>query len=583
MKMYLFEMDEPGREQEYQIRRETIKYRPYQIEAIDSVFGEWETFSSTLVVSATGTGKSVIFSGVMERFDKPGRYLVLAHREELIRQAVQHARNAGLSAAMEMAGYRAGKEDVIVSTIQTQSSYSNCRECMNKPHLSESCNNCGQTGKVRRFTNFNPMDFGLIIIDEAHHATADSYRMVLEWYRKNPDLKILLVTATPKRGDDVGLHNVCESVAFEYDMVDAIADGYLVPVRQKFVEVSGLDLSAVKTQSGDLSTGGVEKAFINSSIDEEYMLHQIAKPTVLESAGRPTILFAPGQEYAKKITAAFNAYEGVTAECIVDSTPREARREIINRYKTGQTQILVNCMVFTEGFDAPNTAVVANCRPTKSESLYRQMIGRGTRPLPGIVDSVSTAEERMQAIASSPKPYCTVLDFVGNSGRHKLVSVVDVLSGDDIDPVDLEAALKYARKKQEALDMQKLLEEVKQKRIEREEKRKAAARVVAQTKTFAENARYTATDVDLFYGDKSTGPLAPAIRLDSITKAQLIFITSKMGWPKERASRLSKKAAGRLIGEWIEGKNKGKQAPQKSRPASSGSLIDDINAKLREF
>jgi superfamily II DNA or RNA helicase len=583
MKMYLFEMDEPGREQEYQIRRETIKYRPYQIEAIDSVFGEWETFSSTLVVSATGTGKSVIFSGVMERFDKPGRYLVLAHREELIRQAVQHARNAGLSAAMEMAGYRAGKEDVIVSTIQTQSSYSNCRECMNKPHLSESCNNCGQTGKVRRFTNFNPMDFGLIIIDEAHHATADSYRMVLEWYRKNPDLKILLVTATPKRGDDVGLHNVCESVAFEYDMVDAIADGYLVPVRQKFVEVSGLDLSAVKTQSGDLSTGGVEKAFINSSIDEEYMLHQIAKPTVLESAGRPTILFAPGQEYAKKITAAFNAYEGVTAECIVDSTPREARREIINRYKTGQTQILVNCMVFTEGFDAPNTAVVANCRPTKSESLYRQMIGRGTRPLPGIVDSVSTAEERMQAIASSPKPYCTVLDFVGNSGRHKLVSVVDVLSGDDIDPVDLEAALKYARKKQEALDMQKLLEEVKQKRIEREEKRKAAARVVAQTKTFAENARYTATDVDLFSGDKSTGPLAPAIRLDSITKAQLIFITSKMGWPKERASRLSKKAAGRLIGEWIEGKNKGKQAPQKSRPASSGSLIDDINAKLREF
>lgn len=577
--MYLFDT---GAEQEIQLKRKEIIYRPYQLEAIESVFREWDTFGSTLVVSATGTGKSVIFSGVMERFDKPGRFLVLAHREELIRQAVQHARNAGLSAAMEMAGFRAGKEDVVVSTIQTQSSYSNCRECMNKPHLSASCIPCEQTGKVRRFTNFNPKDFSLIIIDEAHHATADSYRVVLEWYRQNPELKVLMVTATPKRSDDVGLHNVCESVAFEYDMVEAIADGYLVPVRQKFVEVSGLDLSAVKTQSGDLSIGGVERAFISSSIDEEYMLHQIAKPTVLESAGRPTILFAPGQEYAKKITAAFNAYDGVTAECIVDSTPREARREIINRYKTGKTQILVNCMVFTEGFDAPNTAVVANCRPTKSESLYRQMIGRGTRPLPGLVDSVGTAEERRDAIASSGKPHCTVLDFVGNSGRHKLVSVANVLAGDEIDPVDLEAALKYARKRQEALDMQKVLEEVRQKRIEREEKRKAAARVVAQTKTFAENARYTATDVDLFSGEKSTGPLAPAIRLDSITKAQMIFITSKLGWPHERAAKLSKKAAGRIIGEFIEGKKK-RTSTQAPRKTSGGSLLDDINAKLREF
>jgi superfamily II DNA or RNA helicase len=483
---------------------------------------------------------------------------------------------------MEMAGLRAGKEDVVVSTIQTQASYSNCRECMNKPHLADSCEACGQTGKVRRFTRFNPMDFGLIIIDEAHHATADSYRVVLEWYKKNPSLKILMVTATPKRGDDVGLHNVCESVAFEYDMIDAIADGYLVPVRQKFVEVEGLDLSTVKTQGGDLKIGGVERAFISASLDEEYMLHQIAKPTVLESAGRPTILFAPGQEYAKKITAAFNAYEGVTAECIIDSTPREARREIINRYKTGQTQILVNCLVFTEGFDAPNTAVVANCRPTKSESLYRQMIGRGTRPLAGLVDSIHTAEERMKAISESAKPYCTVLDFVGNSGRHKLVSVADVLAGDDVDPVDLEAALKYARKRQEALDMQKVLEDIKQKRIEREEKRKASARIVAQTKTFAENARYTATDVDLFSGEKSSAPLAPTIRLDSITKSQLSFIINKMGWPHERAVRLTKKTAGRLIGEWIEGKKKPVSRHERVH-VSADKLFDDINSKLREF
>jgi type I site-specific restriction endonuclease len=207
------------------------------------------------------------------------------------------------------------------------------------------------------------------------------------------------------------------------------------------------------------------------------------------------------------------------------------------------------------------------------------MIGRGTRPLPGLVDSYETAEERREAISSSKKPHCTVLDFVGNSGRHKLVSVANVLCGDEIDPVDLEAALKYARKKQEALDMQAVLEELKKKRMEREEKRKASARIVAQTKTFAENARYTATDVDLFSGEKSSGPLAPAIRLDSITKAQLIFITKNMGWPSERASRLSKKAAGRIIGEWIEGKKK----PAARKKPEATNLFDDINAKLREF
>ena len=536
-----------------------VVYRPYQVKAIDSVFEQWESHSSTLVVSATGTGKSVIFSGTMERFSRPGRYLVLAHRDELVRQAAGHAKRAGLSAGIEMASMRSSSEDVIVSTIQTQCSYSNCTGCFNRPYLSQNCMKCSGSGKIRRFSRFNPFDFGLLIIDEAHHATAESYRTVLQWYGQNPDLKILLVTATPKRSDKIGLHNVCQSVAFEYDVIDAISDGWLVPIRQRFVEVAGLDLSKVATQSGDLQAGGVERAFINATMDEEYMLHQVAKPTIDEAKGRPTILFAPGQDYAKKITAAFNAYPGVTAECIIDSVSKEHRQEIIARYKNGQTQILVNCMVFTEGFDAPETAVVANCRPTKSDSLYRQMIGRGTRPLPGLVDGIATAERRAEAIANSRKPYCTVLDFVGNAGRHKLVSVVDVLAGDGVDKVDLEAALKYARKRNEALDMNEVIEKQRQKRLEREAKRKANKRKVEQTSHFAHEVDYRTTDVDPFAGDAATAVSTKPSKTGTLTDKQFSFLTQRVGLSYEEAAVLSKENASKKIGQWIKRKQlKGK-------------------------
>lgn len=530
----------------------SVRYRPYQKKAIDNVFNEWLTKPSTLVVSATGTGKSVIFSGVMERFSAPGRYLVLAHREELIRQAAGHASRAGLSAGIEMASSRAGSEDVVVSTIQTQCSYSNCRACMNKPQWTASCTECGSSGKVRRFTKFNPRDFGLVIIDEAHHATAESYRTVLEWYRQNPDLKVLMVTATPKRSDKIGLHNVCDSVAFEYDVVNAISDAWLVPIRQRFVEVAGLNLSTVSTQNGDLQQAGVEKAFIGGmTLDEEYMLHQVAKPTIDESRGRPTILFAPGQSYAKKITAAFNAYAGVSAECIIDSTGREERREIINRYKNGQTQILVNCMVFTEGFDAPETAVVANCRPTKSDSLYRQMIGRGTRPLPGLVDGLETPEARALAIANSRKPYCTVLDFVGNSGRHKLVSVVDVLAGEDVEKVDLEAALKYARKQDGPLDMSEVLEKSRQKRLEKEAKRKASKRRVEQTSYYANSATYETRDVDPFSGDTSSQTLSKIVVTGTLTEKQFNFLVRSLKIEPAVAATYSKARASGVIGKYL--------------------------------
>jgi superfamily II DNA or RNA helicase len=470
------------------------------------------------------------------------RILVLAHRSELIYQAVAHAKRAGLTAGVEMGTDRAGFEKVIVSTVQTQTAFSKCPDCNGG-----GCPMCSDKGKVRRFTKFNPHKFGLLIIDEAHHATAESYRLLIEWYSQNPELKILLVTATPKRSDGVGLHNVCDSVAYEMGLKQAIDDGWLVPIRQRFIQVDSLDLSKVKTVKGDLAEGARERAFLGDcDEDEERLLHAIAKPTIDEAAGRPTLVFAAGQEHAAKLTAAFNAYDGVTAEMVIDKTDKSERRDIIERYKRGETQILVNCMCFTEGFDAPKTYIIANARPTKAESLYYQIIGRGTRPLEGVVDGPDTAEARRAAIAASDKPNCVILDFVGNSGNHKLITVADVLAGDDVEPIDLESALIAAKEANTAVDMEELIEKAKTAREAKLKKQEEERLARASTRHKADRAQYTATDVDLFAGrkfnpdtDYTPNPNGPSVKQ--------VALLVKLGVNPDKAMGMSRGQAGAVI------------------------------------
>ena len=247
-----------------------VKLRPYQQEAVRSVFDKWNHVCSTMINLPTGAGKSVCFSAVMDRVIKEqpdAKILVLAHREELILQGVKHAQNAGLNVGIEMAGQRIADEQVIVSTVQTQTAWAKCRSC-----FGEGCDHCHGRGKRRRFQRFHPRDFSTLIIDEAHHATANTYRVVMEWYKQNPRLKILMVTATPKRTDKIGLHNVCDSVAYEMELRQAITEGWLVPIRQQFVTVEGLDLSRVRTVKGDLVDGERERAFLGETDEEEERL-----------------------------------------------------------------------------------------------------------------------------------------------------------------------------------------------------------------------------------------------------------------------------------------------------------------------
>jgi len=516
------------------VERQAVTLRPYQLDSVNAAFDKWQTHNSTLVNLPTGCGKSVVFAEVMRRWDtkNDGRILLIAHRKELIYQAVGHARRAGLTSSIEMASKWADRHsDVVIASVATLAATARCKQC-----LGDGCLNCTD-GKIRRFTRFDPDDFGLVTIDECHHATAASFRKVATWFQQNPKLKELFVTATPNRTDKVGLHNVCQSVAYEMNIETAINDGWLVPIRQKFVTVDGLDISQVKVSQGDLAAGELQSAFLGTDETEERLLHAIVKPTIEEAAGRKTLVFASGKEHAVKLTAAFVA-NGVDAEYVTDDTDETTRANIVARFRDSDLHVLVNCMVFTEGFDAPSTAVIANCRPTKSESLYLQIIGRATRPLPGVVDGPETAEARRQAIEDSEKTHCLVLDFVGISGKHKPKSVIDILAGSRLSKMELDEAVAVAKRTGEEVDIEKLVERVKQAR-----EAKAAAREKRLTRTKADRADYTATDVALFDGPRFEAD--PGEKMASAS--QRWVLTRKIGIAKKAAKLMTMRQASAII------------------------------------
>ncbi len=394
--------------------------RDYQQAAYDCTIKKLEEVNSALCVMATGLGKTIYFAHIVKHFRNKGRIMVLAHREELILQAQDKMHTVtGIKAEIEMADQWASgnlfhAQDIVVSTVQTQIAG-------------------GEGGRMQRF---KPDDFSLLVIDEAHHAPADTYKRIIEYYRRNPDLKVLGVTATPDRHDKKAMGQIFEEVAYRYDMEDAIGDGWLVNVEQESVFVKSLDYSEIKSQAGDLN--GKELAKV---LEFEENLHAIADPTVKKTGDEKSLVFAASVVQAERLTEIFNRHKPDSADFVCGTTPKETRRRMFKAYAQGEFQYLVNVGVATEGFDDPSIQWIVMARPTKSRSLYAQMVGRGTRVLTEVdIDQYDDAVERRTAIAQSAKPAVKVLDFVGNPGRHKLITPADLLGGKyDDDVVELAA------------------------------------------------------------------------------------------------------------------------------------------------
>ena len=391
---------------------------------------------SSLLVAATGTGKTVMMASMAKHWPQ-GRILVLSHRFELSQQAIKEFENwCQEEVDLEQASYRADQYGrccrIVVASVQTL----NSKVRSHKSPL---------RGKFR-MAKFYPQDFGLVLIDEVHHATAVTYQRVIEHFASNPNCRFVGVTATPDRLDKVGMGNIFSHVGCDYNLKWAVENGWLVEPKQKFVQVDGLDMSKIKTVRGDL-----DQSQLSRLVEMEETLHSMAEPIVdVAGPNDQAIVFTASVAQAHRLAELIRDYchrkfghGGLERAVSIDGklSPQDPRRrQIVSQFREGQIQFLVNCGVATEGFDAPEVKVIAVGRPTKSRALYTQMIGRGTRPLPGLLDGLGTPEQRKQAIDSSDKPHCTVLDFMGQAGRHQLVCTSDILSTENDPPEVIKRA-----------------------------------------------------------------------------------------------------------------------------------------------
>jgi superfamily II DNA or RNA helicase len=351
--------------------------RPYQEKAVRNAIREIGTERSTLVVMPTGSGKTKVMTEIARR--RAGdKILVLAHRDELLQQARERfAHDCDERVGLDKADDFAADERIVVGSIQTVS-------------------------MPARLERFSKQRFDMIMVDEAHHACAATYRRVLDYF---PDAKIIGVTATPDRADEKAMGQVFDSVAFLYEIENAINDGYLCDVRCSRIEIAGLDLSSVKTVAGDLNQGDLDKVM---AIEE--VLLGVADATIREAGDRRTLLFTTSVANADRLAEIMNRHREGCAMAVNGKTEIDERRSILRAHQSGDYQFLVNCAITTEGYDDPAISCVAIARPTKSRALYTQMAGRGLRIFPGKSD-------------------CLLLDFCGNSGRHKLARALDVLGG----------------------------------------------------------------------------------------------------------------------------------------------------------
>jgi superfamily II DNA or RNA helicase len=387
--------------------------RDYQQQAVQQTLEAFDEHRSALVVMPTGSGKTFTAAHIVDKFLPHGRVMWLAHRAELIYQAAAALHDVtGAKVDVEMASETAKNgwlaAPIVCSSVQTQIS--------------------GR--KKRRMEYFDPSEFSLIVTDEAHHSCAASYRRTIEYYQQNPTLKSLGLTASPDRSDEQALGKLYESVGFEYGINDAINDGWLTPIVQQSVYVEGLDFSDIGEVAGELNQGQLGEV-----MEFERNLHGIVNPTMELAGDRKALVFCTTVAQAERSAEIFNRHKATSARVVTGGTPKEVRKQIFQEFHEGRFQYLTNVGVVTEGVDVPDIECVVMGRPTCSRPLCAQMIGRGLRPLTGLVDGDYTAEQRRALIAASSKPNCLVLDFVGNAGKHKLVHPADILGGDYSDEV----------------------------------------------------------------------------------------------------------------------------------------------------
>jgi superfamily II DNA or RNA helicase len=426
--------------------------RDYQRLCKESIASTLRETERALMVMPTGCGKTETFLHFAVdwpglSYQKGATVLVLAHREELIWQPFE--RWYGITG-------------VYPDVVMQQNTRQARRRNYGVTNLVVASKDTLYRGDRLQREFPDPKEVGLIIIDEAHHAVQQNatYRKIIDYFQQgNPELRILGATATPDRADEQALGQTFYQVAFDYPLFDAaggpsaIGDGWLVNIVNEIVTVQGLDLSVVGTRGGDYIDSQLE-----SVIAEEKVLHRLTAPLMELNGRRQCLTFLPGVGAAVRATEILNRPAMGSAYCVVSRIPgsedadgvgfdesgvvlardKDARKGVLKRFANREFPYLVNVGCFTEGFDSPSIEIVSMGRPTKSRALYAQMVGRGTRCLPNVIEGkgpdgkwwrLTDKKSRLDAIGGSAKPHLTVFDFCGVSGHNLILTACDLLGG----------------------------------------------------------------------------------------------------------------------------------------------------------
>jgi superfamily II DNA or RNA helicase len=338
--------------------------KPRQQQAYDAVFTALnQGIGRQLVALPTGVGKTILACEIAKKFKKT---LFLAHRMELISQTA----NAMSRVAPEL------PQGFIVQGA----------------HNTEATFTVGMIQTVfNRLNRINPKEFDLVVIDEAHHSCAKTYRTVADHFE--PRLRLGL-SATPERSDGAPLSNLFDAITYSMNLGDAINEGYLVP--PKCIQVTTkTSLDRVRCTAGDFNQGDLERT-LNTPARNRLIVDAYRK----HGGERRTVCFTAGVQHAKDVAASFQK-AGIAGEWISGDDPN--REEKLSRFRAGEIRVLANAMLLTEGWDDPATSCVIMARPTKSRGLYAQCVGRGLRLAEGKTD-------------------CLLLDLVDSASRHNLLS-----------------------------------------------------------------------------------------------------------------------------------------------------------------
>ena len=368
----------------------TIQLKNYQKKALHEINVNYANGTkSQLLVMATGTGKTVVFCEfIKELISVEKKVLILVHRDELINQAERRLKlHTSEPFGIEKAERKANNENIVLASVQTL--------------------------KGKRLKKFAKDYFDVIVIDECHRSTANSYMTVRNHFKKS---HVLGVTATPERQDDLKITKKhFQKIAFTYNLLDAIKEGNLANIRVWRVE-SEQDISDVKSNSDDLDQRALAKV-----LDNDEYLEFIYKTITEKAFNKKIMVFMPSVKMSDKLADLLNS-KGLSAFSVNSNTPLEKRQEVLEDYKTGKIKVLSNYNIFTEGFDEPSIDCVVMARPTKSEIFYSQALGRMTRLFEG-------------------KEYGMLIDIGFVNNTHRVSSIFNLIESKEDLPIEVNSKL----------------------------------------------------------------------------------------------------------------------------------------------